>query len=50
MGKLLETVCPCGHKLQALAVGIEGGNVQEIIDIIPKKCLHAFIDLGEKIR
>ena len=50
MATLLECKCPCGHKLKALALGRDDGKTIEIVDINPKKCLHAFLELGKAFR
>lgn len=50
--KSLEFTCPCGHKATAWTLGIEknGQYAEQVFDMKPKKCLHAYHALGTQLR
>jgi hypothetical protein len=46
-------VCPCGTELHGFGTGVylkNGGFAYQIADILPKRCLHAFTELGTQLQ
>jgi hypothetical protein len=49
---VVEFTCPCGITHEAWTVGIHknGQYAEQVFDMQPKKCLHAYYALGTQLR